>query len=80
MSVDFPKSTFTEGRPLFFCAKHEDEGNGTVKLYKDHINLLERDADDLAAKESQISHIISDPLLTPTYDLKNYYRAQILTS
>ncbi|MEW6552626.1 MAG: ribonuclease H family protein [Campylobacterota bacterium] len=45
-----------------------------------HINLPEHDAVDLAAKDSLHFHTISDPIPTPTYDLKNYYRSLILTS
>lgn len=46
----------------------------------DHINFPEHDAVDLTAKNSLLSHTISDPILTCASDLKIYYCSLILDS
>lgn len=45
-----------------------------------HINHPDHDIVDRAAKDSTTHPKITDPSPTPAYDLKNYYRFQILSS
>jgi len=45
-----------------------------------HINLLEHDAVDFAAKQSLLFTKITDPSLSPAYDLTTYYRSFITSS
>ena len=45
-----------------------------------HINLPEHDAVDLAAKQSLLFTKITDPSLSPVYDLKSHYRSLINSS
>jgi len=42
-----------------------------------HINLPDHDAVDFAAKQSLLLAKITDPSLSPVYDLKTYYRSFI---
>ena len=45
-----------------------------------HINLLDHDAVDFAAKQSLLFTKITDPSFSPAYDLKTYYDSFITSS
>ena len=52
-----------------------------MKHVKTHnLFLPQQDAVDLAAKQSLLFTTITDPFLSPAYDLKTYYRSLINTS